>query len=485
MKSEQQSSENECLDGQSTYSNHSLEKSGFDSMEGTIAQVPPPCQFSDDLDAPNELDKSSSTFTEKTMPPRPIPLSSAYGEGKTEGPSPIQRTELSMEEAHSEVEGDIPIQFLAFRVAYATSITSEIRQLLQQYGYGEPVTHTGSMGFSLKMIPPLLNHSNPPVPVAVFVGTNDMQDILVDMDVEGIGMRQFQENRRLINTAMESIPGQKVFTGHSLGGALAQIAACLLDAGECERVVTFQSPGISQDLVHRFQQRNERMDDPIESTHHRVRHDVVSEGGEAFLPGQIYEYDMDEVHNPSSDELENVVSAHMTSPLTELDNRRRRRGPGIRTSRTSTARESGFRPFESLRVEVFGLENPGQYANLDLDGLLSAMGQILTSEIVQTRMNRWMNSHASEFANLSSDHILLMVNIITLVMSTVSRAETVDHLIFFLTRIPTAHRQRLQGEITNQIPEFIREQFDTRTRLRFHNLLDIGVPINSQGTATA
>jgi pimeloyl-ACP methyl ester carboxylesterase len=81
-----------------------------------------------------------------------------------------------------------------------------------------------------------------------------------------------------------SLPGGgNIVTGHSLGGALAQICATHY-ADRFGRVVTFQAPGISQAMVDSFNQREQRP----RVTHHIAAVDAVDRAGQEHLPGATY-----------------------------------------------------------------------------------------------------------------------------------------------------------------------------------------------------
>jgi pimeloyl-ACP methyl ester carboxylesterase len=78
-----------------------------------------------------------------------------------------------------------------------------------------------------------------------------------------------------------------IVTGHSLGGALAQLTAAHFP-DRVARVVTFNAPGIAAEEVKRFAAAK----DQPQVTHHRELADIVSEAGEAHLPGSVYEHEV-------------------------------------------------------------------------------------------------------------------------------------------------------------------------------------------------
>jgi pimeloyl-ACP methyl ester carboxylesterase len=107
-------------------------------------------------------------------------------------------------------------------------------------------------------------------------------------------MYQFNPNRALIQAQMQAAAthGKVVSSGHSLGGALAQIAAATFP-DLVARIVTFQAPGVSKETAQALEKYNaEHPDDAIESSHHRVKGDLVPMGGEALTPGVIHNHEM-------------------------------------------------------------------------------------------------------------------------------------------------------------------------------------------------
>jgi len=71
--------------------------------------------------------------------------------------------------------------------------------------------------------------------------------------------------------------------GHSLGGAITQLAATEFTSTIGD-VVTFNSPGVAQSTVNTFKQK---VGPGKNVTHYIVSGDFVSLGGEAFLPGKV------------------------------------------------------------------------------------------------------------------------------------------------------------------------------------------------------
>src|ERR1700704_4620684 len=133
-------------------------------------------------------------------------------------------------------------------------------------------------------------------PIVAFRGTrpSKIQTIIADLDPTGIGNYQFNPNRALIDAQMATAAshGQVISSGHSLGGALAQIAAATFP-DRVQRIVTFQSPGVSREMAAQIAKYNaEHPDQEIESSHHRVKGDRVPLGGQALTPGVIHNHEM-------------------------------------------------------------------------------------------------------------------------------------------------------------------------------------------------
>ncbi len=117
----------------------------------------------------------------------------------------------------------------------------------------------------------------------------------------GIGLPQFDQNQALIaqwvqHAAQLSATGKLWVSGHSLGGALAQIVASRFE-GSVSRVVTFESAGVNQKDVQSVAKNNRThagdsfTNNVIGATHYRVRGDIVPNGGDGFLPGIIQYFD--------------------------------------------------------------------------------------------------------------------------------------------------------------------------------------------------
>ncbi|NQE33091.1 Mbeg1-like protein [Microcoleus asticus] len=129
-------------------------------------------------------------------------------------------------------------------------------------------------------------------PVLVFRGTDSPVDDVANADKRGVGFNQFEANKQALGNWLTQISQDTVknprrlppdLLGHSLGGALTQLAATEFTSTIGD-VVTFNSPGVAQSTVNSFKQKASVGKNV---THYIVSGDFVSLGGEAFLPGKV------------------------------------------------------------------------------------------------------------------------------------------------------------------------------------------------------
>lgn len=216
-------------------------------------------------------------------------------------------------------------------------------------------------------------------PVLAFRGTNptSLEDWFTNTTPEGVGAFQFAINQGLIAGLMQRLNahGQIDVVGHSLGGALAQYAAVYYSS-MIGRVVTFQAAGIDADLVRQFtaQQRGRR-GGGIRSTHHRVAGDVVPSFGEAFLPGQVYEYDL----GSANEAPVGSILGHGSFPLAELANQRG--GSESPLFEDDPARRPSYEEGrQTIRgVDVHAAEGPGTFRGME--GVRQAVGHRRGSDV--------------------------------------------------------------------------------------------------------
>ncbi len=176
-------------------------------------------------------------------------------------------------------------------------------------------------------------------------------DWVSDLTDSSPGARQFEAGRTAIQAAIRELGGRVDVTGHSLGGALAQLtAATFPDA--VRRVVTFQSPGISGNLALNVHQHNNEArrgtGQLIESTHYRAAHDIVDDAGEAHTEGHIFELNFDQIRSMPT-ELGRAGTAHASMLLRESSTNLH----NVRVTRTHTREESiVHRHVELIRREL-------------------------------------------------------------------------------------------------------------------------------------
>ena len=214
-----------------------------------------------------------------------------------------------------EVADHGTMEILAHGIAYQNNPDPTV---VKQYGYKAEVLPGAVNGFAATAFFPLKGKQPPgqstqelstPVnpakpPVIAFRGTENNKkdrkrdDWNANFDVNGIGYSQFVTNEALILKYVHRLKafGPLTSTGHSLGGALAQMLACL-HPGLVSRVVTFQAPGIDKELINKLNAHNTKhKDDPskqVQSTHHDSQGDIVSMGGQAHTPGNTYSHKSD------------------------------------------------------------------------------------------------------------------------------------------------------------------------------------------------
>ncbi|MEG4938940.1 calcium-binding protein [Microcoleus sp. F4-D5] len=129
-------------------------------------------------------------------------------------------------------------------------------------------------------------------PVLVFRGTDSPVDDIANADPRGAGFNQFEANKQALGNWLTQISQDTAknprrlppdLLGHSLGGAITQLAATEFTSTIGD-VVTFNSPGVDQSTVNTFKQKAGAGKNV---THYIVSGDFVSLGGEAFLPGKV------------------------------------------------------------------------------------------------------------------------------------------------------------------------------------------------------
>lgn len=195
--------------------------------------------------------------------------------------------------------------------------------------YRDP--HTG---FQVSLFSPTVNNapvekgenSNDPVeemlhPVIAFRGSDFESEVIEkdateDANIAGIGTFQFAMNEAnilaMLDKAIALGKGNPDVVGHSLGGALAQLAAARY-GGMVHDIITFQAPGIAAEEAKQVDS------DPNahHSTHYRMGGDLVSSAGEQMTEGDITTFYESGIDNHLS---------HMHYPLEMLNSYRANSG---------------------------------------------------------------------------------------------------------------------------------------------------------------
>lgn len=218
-------------------------------------------------------------------------------------------------------EFEVFLEQVAHEIAYHDSLTEPDKEYLRREGYEAHLAAIlyGKHGLQFLALRPIGKIQGKDS-ILAFRGTDipdfekgnikpkeTMADSKTDLNLIQIGWRQFTENQTLIEKVLHGLEDKVIMTGHSLGGSLAQMAACTYP-DKTKRIVTFQSPGINEREVRKLSDYNSRAraEDRIDSTHYRVKGDVVPSFGEAMTSGNIHEFDLG---------LSSFVDSHRAFPL--------------------------------------------------------------------------------------------------------------------------------------------------------------------------
>jgi pimeloyl-ACP methyl ester carboxylesterase len=222
---------------------------------------------------------------------------------------------------------DAFIEQVAHGMTYEDTLGPSQQELLRRYGYTASGPFSGKHDFQMWTFLPADPEAHPVPPIVSFRGTSSLDDVLADLEPEGIGMDQFEANRELIGAQLAAANrfGHAIVTGHSLGGALAQIAAVYF-APAVSRIVTFQSPAIDRNLVRQLENYNEQAgENAVVSSHYRMAGDPVTLGGEAFTPGVVTTFSQRDTPEeallyaalgPAAGAAARGVAMHQSMPLT-------------------------------------------------------------------------------------------------------------------------------------------------------------------------
>ncbi len=191
-------------------------------------------------------------------------------------------------------------EFAAHRLAYkkpsdllnGAGLSPQERSILEKGGYDPDAidVKTGPNGFQAVLIMPA---EDGVLPMLSIRGTADAAGAITDIDPDQVGDFQYKNNAATIAAMIESAGGKVDLSGHSLGGAMAQIIAAH-HTSAVGRVTTFQAPGVSKKTANLYKSNLSKIaeEDRPEVAHHTVNNDLVSKAGEENLPGTIYEHDL-------------------------------------------------------------------------------------------------------------------------------------------------------------------------------------------------
>jgi len=210
---------------------------------------------------------------------------------------------------------------IAKQVVYVDSNIEPVFQTILQRGlsaagyqidrtFDDPATGFHAIG--------LISTTPDKPPVLVFRGADSPVDDVAIADRRGAGFNQFEANKQALGNWLTQISQDTAknprrlppdVLGHSLGGALTQLAATEFTSTIGD-IVTFNAPGVEQSTVNTFKQKAGAGKNV---THYIVSGDYVSLAGEAFLPGKVV---LQTYTNPIINPLL-VLEKHTQSGLTD------------------------------------------------------------------------------------------------------------------------------------------------------------------------
>lgn len=132
-------------------------------------------------------------------------------------------------------------------------------------------------------------------PVLVFRGLDFFgADDETFSDPRGVGFSQFERNQTEVQSWIQEIRADTFknpkrlnpnLLGHSLGGALAQLAGAEFTSSVGD-IYTFNSPGVSTETVNQYRRNLRGGNKTI--NHYVISGDIISLTGDAFLPGRVF-----------------------------------------------------------------------------------------------------------------------------------------------------------------------------------------------------
>lgn len=312
---------------------------------------------------------------------------------------PDFRSQVVGDESHM---GDATFERLAHGIAYQPN-NEATRHLIEAMGFiFSDFIEDSTTGLSFYCLTPNEDMvARGHLPVLVFTGSEPPElfgqpdgnlDWYSDLRDYEPGTSQFNPAVPRIHRAIQRMGGLVDVTGHSLGGALAQITAAYFP-DNVRRVVTFQAPGIGQDLADRVTDHNREVRSTgqgieIESTHYRAAHDIVDDAGEVHTEGNTFELNFDRRRSLLGDgggipsETGRVGVAHSSTQLPGLSELSEEELSQIEITQGTTEGESlSTRPIEQLRRLLSGssaLER-GQSMDEALDQWIQQYPEMLNS----------------------------------------------------------------------------------------------------------
>lgn len=217
---------------------------------------------------------------------------------------------------------DVALEIMAHRMAYEKDRDLGLTHMkwLMYWGYqhdpADDLKRDEASDFQARLFRPITLLATPtagaaPRPVLAFRGTNDMLGWFTDLNPKGVGLDQQEANAEAIGELMERAGDDVILTGHSLGGALAQLVAADFRYGQqVAEIVTFQAPGVSMDTVTRFE-TNQALraltgKERTATRHHMHLYDLIDKAGEKHLTGEQGQFF---THIPTGD-YEDIGTAH-------------------------------------------------------------------------------------------------------------------------------------------------------------------------------
>jgi pimeloyl-ACP methyl ester carboxylesterase len=231
-------------------------------------------------------------------------------------------------------------------------------------------------------------HGGSARPVVAFRGTDNKRGVADDANRQGIGTYQFTSNQGRIQGLLGAAGGKAIVTGHSLGGALAQLAAARF-SGSVIRCVTFQAPAINAEDVARLREHNKKAapEDQITSTHHRAEGDLVHLAGEKLTDGDVFTYKSVGIGNPMD---------HTKFPLARLAAARGNLIPGL----------EGDDRLVSVEKSTAAEEKQGWFPKL-AEKARKALGGIVRDDSMESYVKMWTDVQAMMASGaFSRDYVL-------------------------------------------------------------------------------